>query len=202
MKKIIVLACLATTVSMSTGIAMADSIKGRLGATAKVGFINPSDNTAENAPYYSRNKTDLGFITGGGLIYGLDDHIAAEVEVSRAIFGSDTGDFGVTNISLGAQYRFMTQQGQFVPYLGAGLDILVSDYDENGGASSDIDTTVGAHVSGGLDFFVQRNLALTAEVRLVAAPDAKITDRQSGSHAGDFDPSSFSTTVGIRYFFN
>jgi outer membrane protein len=198
MKKLIVLACLATTISMTAGTAMADSIKGKLGVTGRIGFLVPADNTAENL----NNKTDTGFNAGAGLIYGIDDHIAAELEVTRASFGSDTGDFGVTDVSLGAQYRFALQQRQLVPYLGIGLDILVSDYDENGGAKSDVDTTVGAHISGGVDYFLQKNLALTAEVKLVVAPDARITDRSSGDHVGNFDPSSFSTTVGIRYFFN
>jgi len=202
MKKLIVLACLATTISMTAGTAMADSIKGRLGVTGRVGFINPADNTADPTPGFPNNKTDVGLVAGGGLIFGIDDHIALELEVTRASFGSETGDFGVTNVSFGGQYRFALQQRQLVPYIGVGLDILSTDYDENGGARSDVETKVGGHVSGGVDFFLQRNLALTAEAKLVVAPDARITDRQSGAPAGDFDPSSFSTTVGIRFFFN
>lgn len=198
MKKLIVLACLATTVSMTAGTAMADSIKGRLGVTGKVGFISPADNSAENYD----NRTDVGIIAGGGLIYGLDDHIALELDLTGASFGSDTGDFDVVNVSLGGQYRFALQQRQFVPYIGAGLDLIAADYEANNGAGSDVDTTVGVHVSGGFDVFLQRNLALTAEAKLVVAPEADITDRWSGAHAGDFDPSSLSTTVGIRYFFN
>jgi outer membrane protein len=202
MKKLIVLACLATTVSMTAGTAMADSIKGKLGVTGRIGFLNPADNTADPAPGFPRNRTDTGLVAGGGLIYGLDDHIAVELDVTRAAFGSETGDFGVTNISFGGQYRFALQQRQLVPYIGVGLDILATDYDVNSGARSDVDTTVGGHVSGGVDYFLQRNLALTAEAKLVVAPDARITDRQFGDNRGDFDPSSFSTTVGIRFFFN
>jgi outer membrane protein len=198
MKKLIVLACLATTVSMTAGTAIADSIKGKLGVTGRIGFSSPADNNAE----FIDNRTDSGFIGGGGLIFGIDDHIAAELEVTRTNFGSDTGDFGVTDFSLGGQYRFALQQRQLVPYLGVGVDILVSDYDENGGFRSDVDTTVGGHISGGIDFFLQDNLALTAEAKVIIAPDAKITDRQSGDNAGNFDPSSFSTTIGVRYFFN
>ena len=196
MKKLIVIACLATTVSMISAPAMAESIKGRLGVTGKIGFLAPADNDTE---YH--NKTDIGFIGGVGLIYGLDDHIAAELDVTRTSFGSDTGDFGVTDVSLGGQYRFAVSNRQLVPYVGVGLDVLVSDYDPYNGANRDVDTTVGAHVSGGVDYFVQKQLALTAEAKLVAAPDTKITDR-FGDHRGDFDPSSFSTTVGVRYFFN
>ena len=198
MKKLIVLACLATTVSITTGTVMADSIKGKLGVTGRIGFLSPADNNAE----FSNNRTDTGFIAGGGLIYGIDDHIAVELDVTRASFGSDTGDFGITNVSLGGQYRFAISPRQLVPYIGVGLDILMSDYDVNGGARSDVDTTVGAHISGGIDYFLQRELALTAEAKAVAAPDARITDRRFGDRRGDFDPSSFSTTVGIRYFFN
>ncbi|NTV48675.1 MAG: porin family protein [Geobacteraceae bacterium] len=198
MKKLIVVACLATTISMAADASMADSIKGKLGITGKMGLLNPADNNAE---YYD-NRTDVGIIAGGGLIYGVDDHFAAEFDLTRAYFDSDTGDFGVTNLSFGGQYRFAIQQRQLVPYVGGGLDILFSDYDENGGARSDVDTTVGLHVNGGIDYFMQKNLALTAEAKIVVAPDAEITDRQTGNHYGDFDPSSFSTTVGIRYFFN
>lgn len=198
MKKLIVLACLVSTVSMTVGTAIADSINGKIGVTGRVGFISPADNNAE----YYNNKTDTGLVAGIGLLYGINDNIAAELDITRSAFGSDTGDFGVTNVSIGGQYRFALQQRQLVPYIGAGLDILYSDYDENGGAKSDVEETLGVHISGGVDYFLQKNIALTAEAKLVAAPDAKITDRQSGNHAGNFDPSSFSTTVGIRYFFN
>ena len=198
MKKLIVFAFLATTISMSAGTAMAESIRGKLGVTGKIGFLSPADNTAE----FFDNRTDTGFVGGGGLIYGIDDHIAIELDVTRTSFGSDTGDFGVTNVSFGGQYRFALQQRQLVPYIGVGLDILATDYDFIGGGRSDVDTTVGVHVNGGIDFFFQRNLALTVEAKVVAAPDAKITARPSGNSVGDFDPSSFSTTFGIRCFFN
>jgi len=198
MKKLIVLACLATTVSMTAGTAMADSIKGRLGVTGKVGLISPADNSAENYD----NRTDTGIIAGGGLIYGLDDHIALELDLTGATFGSDTGDFDVVNVSLGGQYRFALQQRQLVPYVGAGLDIIATDYEADNGAGSDVDTTLGVHIKGGFDLFLQRNLALTVEAKLVVAPEADITDSWSGAHAGNFDPSNLSTTVGIRYFFN
>lgn len=198
MKKIIVLACLATTVSMTAGTAMADSIQGRLGVTGKVGFISPADNSAE---YYD-NRTDVGLIAGGGLIYGLDNHIALELDLTGAAFGSDTGDFSTTDFSIGAQYRFATNQSQLVPFIGAGLDIIATDYEADNGAGSDVDTALGGHVKVGADFFLQKNFALTAEAKLLVAPKADITDSWNGVHAGKYDPSNVSTTVGIRYFFN
>jgi len=197
MKKLIVLACLASTVALTAGTAMADSIKGRLGVTGKVGVMIPADNNSE----FRDNETDAGFVGGGGLIFGITDHFAADMEVTRTGFDSDNGEFGVTNISVGGQYRFGLADSQLVPYVGAGLDLLVSDYDHDDGVSRDVDTTLGAHATGGIDFFLTKQLALTAEAKLVVAPDADITDR-FGNNRGDFDPSSLSTTVGIRYFFN
>jgi outer membrane protein len=197
MKKLILVACLASTVALTAGTSMADSIKGRLGVTGRIGFLLPADNESD----FFNNKTDAGFIGGGGLIYGLDDHFAAELDVTRTSFGSETGDFGVTNVSLGGQYRFALSNRQLVPYLGVGMDILVSDYDPKDGSRRDVDTTVGAHVSAGVDYFLLKQLALSAQAKLVVAPDADITNR-FGNHVGNFDPTSFSGTAGIRYFFN
>jgi len=197
MKKLIVITCLASTVALTAGIAMADSIKGRVGVTGKIGFLLPADNDSD----FLNNKTDAGFVGGASLIYGIDDHFAAELEVSHTAYGSETGDFGITDIAIGGQYRFALPSRQLVPFVGVGLDVLVSDYDPYSGEKRNVDTTVGAHLSGGLDFFLTRQLALTAEAKVVAAANTDITDG-FGDHRGNFDPSSFSTTVGIRYFFN
>ena len=197
MKKLITAACVAAAVTMTAGLALADSIKGQLGVTGKIGVVVPADNESD----FYHNRTDTGTVAGAGLIYGVDDTIAAELDVTRTFFGSETGDFGVTDLSFGGQYRFTSSRSPLVPYLGAGIDILFSDYDPNNGARRDVDTTVGIHLSGGADYFIQKNLALTAEAKLVLAPNVKIKDGY-GDHRGDFDPSSFTTTVGVRYFFN
>jgi len=192
MKKLLVLACATAALSMTTGIALADSIKGKLGVTGKIGFVIPSD--GDIGPY--KNDTNVGFIGGGGLLYGIDNHFAAEFDITRSEFGSDFGNFGVTNISMGAQYRFALSQPKMVPYVGAGLDILVSDSDR----FRDVDTTLGVHATGGIDYFIMKRLALTAEAKLVLAPETDIKD-QTGKR-GNFDPTSLSTTFGVRYFFN
>ena len=197
MKKQFMVACLAAAVSLSAGTAGADSIKGKLGVTGKLGLLVPADNRSDSF----HNSTDTGLVGGGGLIYGIDNHFAIELEGTRTSFGSETGDFGVTDISLGGQYRFASPNIHLVPYLGAGLDVLVSDYSPNDGSLQDVDTKAGVHLAGGVDYFLQRQLALTAELRGLLAPNAAINDR-FGNHVGNFDPSNFSGTVGVRYFFN
>ena len=204
MKKILILACLAASLSMLTAPAMADSIKGRVGVTGKIGFLIPSN--SDYGDY--KIDTDVGFIGGGGFIYGVDNNFAVELDVTRSAFGSnlpsggDTGDFGITNISLGGQYRFPADKSKLAPYLGAGLDLLLCDYDPSGNISNsshDVDTTLGVHISGGIDYFIMKSVALTAEAKAVIAPDTDIT---SNGKRGNFDPSSISGTFGVRFFFN
>lgn len=193
MKKLLVLVCAIAAFSLAAGTAMADSIKGRVGITGKMGMIAPSN--GDYGPF--KNETDLGFVVGGGLIYGIDDHFAAELDITRSMFSSDFGDFGVTNLSLGGQYRFALSQPQLVPYVGAGLDLLLNDADQG----RNVDNTVGVHGTAGIDFFIIKQLALTAETKLVVAPDTDIKG-PAGNKVGNFDPTSFSGTVGVRYFFN
>jgi outer membrane protein len=192
MKKLLVLACATATISLAAAPAIADSIGGRLGVTGKIGFTVPSDSDFNSGD----NHTDPGFIGGGGLIYGINNYIAVEIGVTHSVFDSDLGYFGVTDIAFGAQYRFPLNQPQLVPYLGAGLDILVSDADHG----RNIDRTVGAHAIAGVDYFIMKNVALTAEAKLLVAPNADITG--TAGDQGNFDPTSISTTVGVRYFFN
>jgi len=202
MKRSLAMVCLAAALLMA-GTAQADSIKGRFGITGKFGFVSPNDSDIGDG----RIKPDIGFIGGGGFIYGIDDHVAAELDITHSSFGSDfpmsgnAGDFDVTNIAVGAQYRFAVPQRKLVPYVGAGLDFLLADYQY-----SSIDTTVGVHFSAGADYFVAKSVALTAEAKAVIAPETNIRNYR-GSQApftgkqGNFDPSNFSTTFGFRIFF-
>jgi outer membrane protein len=194
---------MAAAITLTTGTAFADSIQGRVGVTGRIGFLIPADSDLGDL----KVETDAGFVGGGGFIYGIDKNFAAEIDVTRTEFGSNrvsginTGDFGITNVSLGGQYRFTIGQPKLVPYVGAGLDILISDFENRFGISQDVDTTVGVHGSGGVDYFIMKQLALTAEAKFVVAPETDIKPRP-GEPGGNFDPSSFSTTFGVRFFFN
>lgn len=196
MRKFFTILCIGTLLAMASGTAMAESIKNRFGITGRVGFIVPSDSTEVVTGVVGTNVDVIG---GGGLIYGVTDHVAAELDITHAGFGSGAGvDFEVTNITLGAQYRFtVTPNKNLVPYVGGGLDILINDANQG----SSVDDVVGVHVSGGVDYFVHKQVALTAEAKGVVAPDADIRGR-NGQKIGDFDPVSFSMTFGVRYFFN
>ena len=148
--------------------------------------------------HFNTISTDVGFIGGGGFLYGINKNFAAEFDITSSSFSGTTDnrsyDFNVINLSLGGQYRFKEISG-FGPYAGAGLDILINGAD-NG---YDVDTTMGVHVSGGVDYFIMKNLAVTTELKFVLSPDADIN--KSGKQ-GNFDPSSYNMTFGVRYFIN
>lgn len=207
MKKTAVCACFALIVSMAS-TALADSIQNRLGVTGRIGFLVPADSEFTDFPHYRKSDSDTGVIGGGGFIYGIDRNWAAELDITQAEFrghdgfGFEEGDFATTNISLGAQYRFINLPvKKLVPYAGAGLDILVNDFSPVDGSGRDVDSVVGVHASGGVDYFVHRQLAVTGQLKGVFAPDADIRDFR-GVKVGNFDPSSLSITFGVRYFFN
>ena len=202
MKKNLILTCVTLLLTLAAGVAGATDLTGKLGVTGRLGFQVPFDSESTNGYYGSINNisTDVGFVWGGGFIYGINKNIAAELDITNSnfngngTFGAPT-EFNVINLSLGAQYRFRELSG-FCPYAGAGLDILVN------GANNgyDVDTNVGAHVSGGVDYFLTKHFALTTEVKLVVAPNTNISN--SAGKQGNFDPSSFNMTFGVRYFIN
>ncbi len=204
-KKCRVLCFAVFLLALTAGTAgAADSIEGRLGVTGRIGVLVPSDSEAFATP--SKLDTDVGLVGGGGLIYGITKNLALELDVMHSEFdanrgGFKEGDFETTNISLGAQYRF-TNIGvnRLVPYVGAGLDILLTDFNFADGDKADVDTIAGGHASGGVDYFIMNQLALNAELRGVVAPEADINF--GGFKIGNYDPTSLSMTFGVRYFFN
>ena len=201
MNKYVVCACLFAVVTVNASSAVAESIAGRVGITGRIGFLVSSDSDFDDR----KLETDAGFAGGGGLVYGIDRNFAAELDITRTEFsaervsGQNEGDFGITNISLGAQYRFIEPQPKLVPYVGAGIDILLTEHTRPNGAKASVDNTFGVHLSGGVDYFFLRGIAVTAELKALLALEADIN---TSSGTGHFDPSSLSGTVGVRYFFN
>lgn len=193
--------CLALALSLTATAAMAENIKGRFGVTGRIGFLVPADSEASGRVI----GTDAGFVGGGGFIYGIDKNIAAELDITHTGFDGDIGgvrqgSFDTTNISIGVQYRFSDPLPRLTPFAGGGLDILINDFTSVSGLKGEVDTVAGVHLSGGADYFVMKQLALTGEAKIILAPDADISF--GGVKSGQFDPMSFSMTVGARYFFN
>lgn len=197
MRKTIVAAACALLVTALAGNAAAEELRGRLAVTGRLGITNPADSERNIAEGKLIVESDPGFVGGGGILYGVDDNVAAEIDVTRSSY--HTSGFGraeVTDVSIGGQYRFPERQ-RFVPYVGAGIDILLNDL------SGDryTDTVLGAHLAGGVDYMAMRQVAFTAEVKGVQAFSSDVKEIGVGK-VGEFDPSHLAVTFGARFFFN
>lgn len=190
----------AMSLFLAASSALADDIKGRVGLTGMIGFLVPADSELSGRVV----RTGTGFIGGGGVIYGITKNIAAELDITHTDYDADaglnnSGTAETNNISLGVQYRFSDPVEKLSPFVGTGLDILVNDFTFSDGRTANVDTMVGVHLSGGADYFVMKQLALTSQLKFVLAPDSDIT--YQGTRIGKFDPMSFSMLFGARYFF-
>ena len=88
MKKVLVFYCVALSLVLTAGTAMAaDSIKGKFGVNGRIGFLVPADSEAFATP--SDLSTDIGLIGGGGYIYGITKNIALELDITHADFSAD-----------------------------------------------------------------------------------------------------------------
>ena len=197
MRKLLLLTACAVLTAFLAGNAAADELRGRVAITGRVGVTNPAD-SERHLPGIGTLvvSTDAGIIGGGGFIIGVDDNVAIELDVTRSSYHtSGLGTAGVTDLSVGAQYRFPERQ-RFIPYGAAGMDVLINDLSDRY-----TDTVIGMHLSAGLDYMLMRQVALTAELKGVKAFNAD-TRNFNGGKDGEFDPSSLSVTVGARFFFN
>ena len=175
---------------------MAESIDGRLGLTGKLGVYVP----VQNDFITSTSDAKAGFAGGGSLIYGLNNSLAVELDITHVptidveAAGVKVGEAALTDLSLGLQYRF-TPQSRLVPFLGAGVDFINGDFKNEFDQKYDLDWSVGGHVNAGVDYFVTRSIALSVEAKGIFAGkgDMKKTALQ-------YDPTSFVGTVGIRLF--
>lgn len=197
MKKIIVAVAMVLT-TMMVDFAAAENLTGKLGVTGRIGFTIPADSDWQVAGPLS---SGTGFIFGGGFLYGITRDLAAEIDITHSIYDLKFDRFikdgiaNVTNISLGAQWRFASAR-PYTPYAGGGLSILFNDYTD-----TDVDTTVGVNLKGGIDYYVNPRVALNAELKWTISPSADMHFLPAADR-GSFDPSNLSGLFGVRYFFN
>ena len=202
MKKSLFLTGITLLMALSATVAGAADLTGKIGVTGRIGFLVPADSEVFSLGGSNNVSTDAGFVGGGGFLYGIDKNLTAELDITATGFSGDTAgrsaDFNTIAIALGGQYRFK-EVSKVTPYLGAGIDILINDA-KYAGNTADVDTVLGVHFAGGVDYFLAKNLALTSEMKFLISPTADMN--YGGAKVGNFDPSSFSMTFGVRYFIN
>ena len=220
MKKIVLVATAVLLLLAST--AMADSIAGKVGVTARGG-----GSYIYNSSYFTTGlhaldmKPDWGWTAGAGIMYGITDNLAVDFDAIymqapfKAIYNYNHGvpnswNMGIgrtIDLALGAQWRFMPQS-RFVPYVGAGVDFLINNFDSSSefkasptGYFLKVDNTWGGHLSAGADYFITPNIALNAEIRGLYSTKGDMKVDGTGFVRAEYDPSNVSGFLGIRFFF-
>jgi len=193
----IIIACTLSLLVLFTSAAMAEDINGRLGLTGKAGVIVPLEDSTINGQTFW--LSDEGFAGGGGIMYGIGQHLAVETDITHVPSldvkmgtGGKVAEAQFTDFSIGLQFRIPTGTG-LVPYVGGGADFIKGDI-----SSSTLDWAVGGHVNGGVDYFVNKSIALNLEARGIFAEKSDI--QQNGQTVGKFNPDSVVTTFGVRLF--
>jgi len=183
-----------------TTAAFADTIANRFGLTARVGGAIPGK--LDDAEFInSTTETEDGVAWNGGFIYGFNDNIAGELEISYLpeldveINGIKAYEAKIADYAIGLQYRFMPKT-QLVPYVGAGFDFINGDLKHVNGNKYDLDWTWGGHVGAGLDWFLTKGIALTADLRGTAAVSGDI--ERGNTKVNEYDPFWVQGTVGVR----
>lgn len=190
------------TLMLAAGAARAEGISGKVGLTGKAGFLVPlEDRFLTGGAIAGDAEGQSDFAAGGGLIFGIGDRMALEIEALRVpnldveIGGLKAYEAALTDLSLGLQYRF-APTSRLVPLVGAGVDFIKGDLSAATGANYRLDWTVGGHASAGVDFFVTPGIALIAEVRGIYAPRGDI--KAGDLKVGKYDPTSVAGMVGVR----
>lgn len=198
MRKLILFSILVLAM-FATG-ASAETIANRFGLTGRVGFAIPvKPGFMEDEFINGTSDTKNGAAWNGGFIYGFNDHVASELEVSYLprldvkAGGTKAYEAKIKDISFGVQYRFMPQN-HLVPYVGAGLDLMDGKLKQVGGSRYDLDWTYGGHINAGLDWFLTKGIALTADLRGTIATSGDV------SNGNQYDPCWIQGTFGLRLF--
>ena len=199
--------CIAAVILLLSNTAMADSLAGRMGLTLHGGFRIAADNDFSGVLTGPTIDSDTGYVVGGGLIFGLNENVASEIEILYSqndmnVSGVKFGEAKTVDLSFGLQYRFNPRM-QVVPYVGAGMNVIFPDITIEPGyfleTHTDTDASFGGHLKAGVDFFIAPNLAFTGELQGTLA--TKVDVKQEGEIGLTYNPSNFSGLFGVRFIF-
>ncbi len=203
MKKFVYLFAAIAVSVMVVNTAGAEDIKGRLGISGKAGFNVPSGTIINNSSA-TELKSDSGFTTGGGLVYGITSWLAVEADVTYTpetdfnFNGQKVFEMETIIPSVGLQLRNNLIEDHLSAYLGGGIDLLMATPKDNSGNTARVSTIVGGHIHGGGDYFITKNFALNLDLRGIFFSKTNIT--AGGETFGKYDPNTFVATVGLTWF--
>ncbi|TGY89895.1 OmpW family protein [Marinicauda algicola] len=173
------------------------------------------DESAEISPIAGTADIDTSIVPEFDISYFLTDHVAAELILGvtphdvmargTALGDVDLGDVTLLPPTLTLQYHF-NPEGQFSPYVGAGINYTIFfDADLPTGSplvDTDYDESFGGALQAGIDYRLNERWFLNADVKKVwINTDVTIDAGGLGTVTGDVDihPVIFGLGIGLRY---
>lgn len=155
---------------------------------------------------------DSGFTFGGSFVYGIADYVAIGVEAGYVEFRTkvlnvDFGDLQGVPVLAIAQWRlpFMTGTSEAAVYLVGGLGVIFWNFDEDEqalglGADIDSNTSFAAKLGGGLDWFINPNLALNFETSYMFSGDSVTLGAPGLSESAELKTDYWQVGGAIKYY--
>lgn len=176
-----------------------DRVKFRLGVTQ----VEPKDHPGD---LYDGTKTHISNSYAGTLsnLYFLTPNVALDLLVGTApkhdIYGNGQ-KIGTTRYlppTLSVQYNF-NPEGRFNPYVGAGVNYTYYINEKLlSGDKLDITNSFGFAATLGMDYNINKNWSLGAEVRYIDVnSDLRVNGVTVGN--GDVNPMLYTLNVGYRF---
>jgi opacity protein-like surface antigen len=211
--KLLGTAALATVLAAATP-AEAEGIY--IGAFGGVNFAQDSDFTYDPGGGYDVEfdvEHDTGWLAGAAVGYGFDFGLRAEAEAAYRMNDIDRLDVAVVGYDLEGDVSTLSLMGNLWfeapltasvrPFVGGGVgmaQVSLNDAEVQGtSVVDDSDWVLAYQVGGGLAYRVTPGIDLTAEYRYFATDDAEV--ELDGGGDGEYEYSSHSVLVGVRYTF-
>ena len=211
-KKVVILFFVAAAVMLVVSqVSFAQDMKGELGLGARVAYFNYSDDDLgsgfdvdyDGTAMYDANLT---YFVHSYFSFELSvGYVETDVDLKGLGISLDIGEFEQIPILLTARTHFSTNP-RVSPYIGIGVGYFLNDFDMSGsipaGYDLDPDDSVGFHVGGGVEIFLNEHFALTIDLKYIwneVDIDFKAPGLATEEHSVDVD--AFTSGIGLKYYF-
>lgn len=188
---------------------------GKLGVGLRASYMNISGDEDKN----------VDFDFDGSALYGIDltyffcNYFSLEASLNYAKTDMDAQpkgeakfDFGEIKqvpVLLTGRFHFPVND-KITPYIGAGVGYNFNDFDLSStapsllgaGTTTDIDNSFGYHVNGGIEWFLNQNVALNCDLKYIwSSTDLELKVPGEAVEKFDVDLNAFVAGIGIKYYF-
>lgn len=213
-KKIVVLFFVVAALLFVFGqVSFAQDMEGKIGLGARVAYVNYTEDEYDAYGEELDTEADDAAMVGINLTYFVHRYFSFElsadyVETDLEISGADAGELTQIPVLLSGRMHFKTNPN-VNPYLAFGVGYFFNDFDSNpqtiksfygSGADADVDSGLGYHLGGGIEFFISEKSAVNLDLKYIWT-DFDAAVNVPGFTEEEFEINPFVMGLGIKYYF-